>query len=138
MSTSLLVLGSETEDLARLLEAGPGTRLGVCIDTCHLLAAGYDIRTARGYAGVIAELEQTIGLERVRAFHLNDSKTGLGSRVDRHEEIGRGHLGREAFGRIVRDERFHRVPMVIETPGSLREDRRALQVLRGFLRRARR
>jgi deoxyribonuclease IV len=127
-------IGHRFEHLARLLEAGPRTRLGVCIDTCHLLAAGYDIRTARGHASVFAELEQTVGLERVRAFHLNDSKTGLGSRVDRHEEIGRGHLGRQAFGRIVRDERFHGLPMVIETPGSLQEDRRGLQILRGFLR----
>ena len=127
-------IGHRFEHLAHLLEAGRGARLGVCIDTCHLLAAGYDIRTARGHENVFAELEQTVGLGRVRAFHLNDSKTGLGSHVDRHEEIGRGHVGREAFGRIVRDERFQGVPMVIETPGSLKEDRRGLQILRGFLR----
>jgi deoxyribonuclease-4 len=127
-------IGHRFEHLAYLLDAGRGTRLGVCIDTCHLLAAGYDIRTAAGYTAVFTELEQTVGLERVRAFHLNDSKTGLGSRVDRHEEIGRGHVGREAFGRIVLDERFHGVPMVIETPGSLKEDRRGLQILRSFLR----
>ncbi len=127
-------LGSSFEELAELLERiGPRhqQRLGVCLDTAHLFAAGYDI--AADYDGVLGELDRVVGLDRVRLFHLNDSKTALGSRVDRHEAIAKGRLGPVPFRNIMRDKRFRSVPKVIETPkgdAPLRADRRNLQYLR--------
>ncbi|UCE04249.1 MAG: deoxyribonuclease IV [Candidatus Latescibacterota bacterium] len=126
-------LGHRFEHLAWLIdESGASKRLGVCIDTCHLLAAGYDLRG--NYESVFDELDQVVGLERVRAFHLNDSKCPLGGRVDRHAGIGQGHLGRAFFRKLLRDARFERIPMVLETPGGLEGDRRNLRLLRSFLR----
>jgi deoxyribonuclease-4 len=91
-------------------------RLGVCLDTCHLWAAGYDLSTERGYEKVMAECDATLGLERVRCFHLNDCKKPLGCRVDRHEEVGKGSIGREAFRCLVNDARFDNTIGVLETP----------------------
>lgn len=91
-------------------------RLAVCIDTCHTLAAGYDIRTRDGWEATFEELDRTVGCDKVVAFHVNDSKTPLGSRVDRHEHLGRGHLGLEALRCLVNDPRFVGLPMTIETP----------------------
>ena len=127
-------LGADFAELAWLLEeVGREFQpfLGVCIDTAHLLAAGYDL--VSNYDGVMQELDRLVGLERVRLFHLNDSKTPLGSRVDRHEHIGDGRLGLAPFRRIMRDPRFRDVPKVIETPRGedpVRNDRRNLQRLR--------
>jgi len=130
-------LGSRFEHLAEIIEGveEPG-RLGVCFDTCHVLAAGYDIRTPAGYRGVMQEFDRVIGLERLCAFHLNDSKKPLGSRVDRHEHIGRGHVGREAFRLILQDKRFRTAPKVLETPKGkdMAEDRRNLRILRRLAR----
>jgi deoxyribonuclease IV len=108
-------------------------RVGVCLDTCHLWAAGYDL--VNHYDDVISELADTIGLDRVRLFHLNDSVGGLGSRRDRHAHIGAGALGEAPFRRLVNDERFHAVPKVIETPKDddvLGTDRQNLARLRGY------
>jgi deoxyribonuclease-4 len=107
-------------------------RLAVCVDTCHLFAAGYDIRTATGYRKTMRELDNVVGAERVVAFHLNDSKTPLGSRVDRHAHIGQGQIGRAGFRRVLRDGRWGGLPMVLETPKSddLHEDVENLRVLR--------
>jgi deoxyribonuclease IV len=91
-------------------------RLGVCLDTCHLHAAGYDMTTATGYESVLAQFDRTIGLGRVKCFHLNDCQKPLGSRVDRHEEIGRGALGISVFRRLVNDPRFAQTVGVLETP----------------------
>src|SRR5205085_8034072 len=91
-------------------------RVGVCLDTCHLLASGYDIASPAGYEGTFKEFERVVGLERLKVFHLNDSKRPLGSRVDRHEHIGQGCLGLEPFRRIVNDRRFSGLPMLLETP----------------------
>lgn len=127
-------LGASFEELAVLLEGvGPEfqDRLGVCIDTAHVLAAGYDL--AGDYEGVMQEFDRIIGLARLRLFHLNDSKAPLGSRVDRHEQIGNGYLGREPFRLIMRDRRFRDVPKVIETPKGddpIRNDRKNLNWLR--------
>ena len=91
-------------------------RLGVCLDTCHLFAAGYDLSTERGYEKVMAECDATVGLERVRCFHLNDCKKPLGCRVDRHEEVGKGSIGRVAFRCLVNDARFDNTIGALETP----------------------
>jgi len=93
-----------------------GDRIGLCIDTCHTLAAGYDIRAPAGWDRTFAELDRLVGCDRVCAFHVNDSKTPLGSRVDRHEHLGRGYLGLGAFRCLVNDPRFAGAPMTIETP----------------------
>jgi deoxyribonuclease-4 len=107
-------------------------RLGICLDTCHLFAAGYDIRTEEGYHTTMDLLDKVIGLDRIMAFHINDSKKPLDSRVDRHEHIGKGFIGPEAFRCLMRDKRFREVPMVLETPKGkeMEEDRENLSVLR--------
>lgn len=126
-------LGYRFEQLGWILErARASERLAVCFDTCHALAAGYDLRAAPAFQATFEEFERAIGLERLRAFHLNDSRFGLGSRKDRHEHIGRGQLGLEAFRLLLHDRRFRNRPMLIETPKGkeLVEDRRNLATLR--------
>jgi deoxyribonuclease-4 len=124
-------LGWRFEHLAHILErVRRPERVGVCIDTCHLLAAGYDFRTEPGYRSVFGELDRRVGIERVRAFHLNDSKGDLGCRVDRHENIGKGHVGSRAFRLLLQDPRFAGVPKVLETPKAGGMDRRNLALLR--------
>ena len=131
-------IGRSFEELAAVVGAvGDPDRVGVCLDTCHLFAAGYDIRTAEGYRLAIARCRRLLGLRRVRAFHLNDARQPLGSGLDRHEKIGRGHLGLEPFRRLMNDRRFARVPMALETPKDPepRADREALALLRRLRRR---
>ena len=111
------MLGHRFEQLRAMLDLIDNTsHVAICLDTCHLVAAGYDIISEDGYSNVFEEFDQILGLDQLKIFHLNDSKKPLGSRVDRHEEIGQGHLGTEPFGRLVRDERFQNIPMVLETP----------------------
>jgi deoxyribonuclease-4 len=131
------VLGARFEHLGGLLRAAARpARLGVCFDTCHALAAGYEFRDRAAYRRTMALLDRHVGLERVRAFHLNDSQAGLGSRRDRHAHIGSGEIGLEAFRCIVNDPRFRDVPKILETPkgDDLAEDRRNLSVLRDLLK----
>ncbi len=110
-------IGHRFEHLAAIIGRLHGSpRVGVCLDTCHLYAAGYDIRSADGYEASIAGFAATVGLDRLELIHLNDSRRPLGSRVDRHEHIGRGALGLEAFRRLLNDPRLAGRPMVIETP----------------------
>jgi len=110
-------IGRTLGELATLIErASRPERLGVCLDTCHLFAAGYDLRTPAGYRRAMAECEATVGRRRVLAFHLNDAKAPLGSGLDRHENIGRGRLGLAPFRLLLNDRRFTRVPKVLETP----------------------
>jgi deoxyribonuclease-4 len=110
-------LGARFEQLAAMIDGARGhPRLGVCLDTCHLLASGYDICSADGYAATFRAFARIVGFDRLRAFHLNDSKRPLGSRVDRHEHIGDGCLGLEPFARLVNDRRFRDLPMLLETP----------------------
>lgn len=90
-------------------------RLGVCLDTCHLFAAGYDFRTAQGYRTMMGELDELIGLANVHCIHVNDSKRELGSRVDRHDHIGKGKIGKEGFAHFVNDPRWNGIPMILET-----------------------
>lgn len=111
-------------------------RMAVCVDTCHIFAAGYDITSEEGYRRTFQEFDDTIGLDRLVAFHVNDSKKGLGSRVDRHEHIGKGAIGLEGFRHLMNDPRFERIPKLLETPKSedLHEDIENLSVLRGLVR----
>ena len=130
-------LGNRMEHLAAIFEGvKKPERLGVCLDTAHLFAAGFDIRTPNGWDAAIREVGSMIGLKQILAFHLNDSKTDLGSRVDRHEHIGKGKIGKEAFSHIVNDARFRRHPGCLETPKSAdhHEDRKNLRVLRELMR----
>jgi deoxyribonuclease-4 len=129
-------LGHRFEHLAWLMEHAPeGERLGVCFDTCHAFAAGYELRTPEGYAATIEEFERVVGLERLKAIHLNDSKGDLGNRKDRHEHIGQGHIGLEGFRHVLNDSRLAGLPGLLETPKGqdLAEDRQNLAVLRGLL-----
>jgi deoxyribonuclease-4 len=110
-------LGHRFEHLAEVIEQLEGSpRVGVCLDTCHLLTAGYDICSEEGYVQTFREFDRLVGLDRLKAFHLNDSKRPCGSRVDRHEHIGKGCLGLEPFRRILTDPRFAGLPMLLETP----------------------
>jgi deoxyribonuclease-4 len=129
-------LGYKTEHLAAVFDrVKKPERLGVCLDTAHFFAAGYDIRTPKGWDATIREVASLIGLRQILAFHLNDSKTDLGSRVDRHEHIGKGKIGKEAFRHIVNDGRFKKHPGCLETPKSedLHEDMRNLATLRSLV-----
>jgi deoxyribonuclease-4 len=130
-------LGYRFEQLAAILAiVEHPERVGICLDTCHLFAAGYDIRSVPGYRRTMRELAATLRLARVKAIHLNDSQQGLGSRVDRHEHIGDGALGLPAFRLILNDPRLQRVPMILETPKDpdfVTADRRNLARLRALL-----
>ena len=128
-------LGYRFEHLGWLLEHTPtGERMGVCLDTCHVFAAGYELRTPEGYAATMETFDRAVGLERLLALHLNDSKGDLGSRKDRHEHIGKGHIGLEGFRRVLNDPRLANLPGLLETPKSddLHEDRENLAVLRSL------
>ena len=129
-------IGYRFEELAAILRGvDDPDRVAVCIDTCHIFAAGYDISTEKGYEETLEELDAVVGLAHVRLFHLNDSKRECGSRVDRHEHIGKGHLGETPFRMLMADERFRSIPMVIETPKSadLHEDVENLDLLRSWI-----
>ena len=110
-------LGYRFEHLAELLRLGRSKRLGVCIDTCHMFAAGYDLRTKKAYEASMKELDDVVGIDRVHAFHLNDSKFECGQKRDRHENIGEGEIGPTGFRLLVNDERFAHLPGLLETPG---------------------
>jgi deoxyribonuclease-4 len=131
-------LGWQFEELQFLLENVQETeRLGVCVDTCHIFAAGYPIQKKSDYQQTFQTLDETAGLERVRAFHLNDSKKEFGSRVDRHEHIGEGYLGLEPFRHLLNDPRFAEHPMYLETPkeeGETQMDPVNLQTLRALIK----
>jgi len=130
------VLGCTFEELARMIELVPAHvrhRVGVCMDTCHVFAAGYDIKG--DYDGVMARFGDTVGFDRLRVFHMNDSQNDLGTRKDRHAGIGEGFLGPDPFRRIVLDERFAHVPKLLETPKGddhAATDRENLRRLRAF------
>jgi deoxyribonuclease-4 len=128
-------LGNKVEHLAAVFDGvNKPERLGLCLDTAHFFAAGYDIRTLKGWNAAIREVASLVGLKHILAFHLNDSKTDLGSRVDRHEHIGKGKIGKEAFRHIVNDARFEKHPGCLETPKSddLHEDVENLATLRSL------
>jgi deoxyribonuclease-4 len=138
-------LGHRFEQIATIIERLKGSaRVGVCLDTCHLLASGYDVCSEEGYEETFREFDRIIGLDRIKVFHLNDSKRPCGSRVDRHEHIGKGCIGLGPFRRLLNDPRFATLPMLLETPkldtpASRRRsdvdpwDRRNLKTLRGLI-----
>lgn len=129
-------LGCTYEELGRVIAlVNDKRRVGICIDTCHVFAAGYDIRTRQGYDRMMEEVEEHVGVENVGAFHINDSKRELGSRVDRHQHIGKGELGLDAFSFVLNDPRFRRVPKMIETPKTVEttSDRKNLRLLRSLI-----
>ena len=129
-------VGCTFEELGQMIaRVDDRKRVGICFDTCHVFAAGYDLRTRDHYERTIAEMERFCGLDNVGAFHLNDSKKPLGSRVDRHQHIGEGELGLEPFRLLLNDARFARIPKIIETPKPLEteSDLRNLRVLRSLI-----
>ncbi len=130
-------LGHRFEQLASMLDRLRGAeRVGICLDTCHTFAAGYDIRTEDGYRKTMNEFDRLIGVGRISVFHVNDCRKELGSRVDRHTHIGKGHIGLEAFRCLVNERRFSRVPKILETPKGedLKEDKMNLATLRSLVR----
>lgn len=130
-------LGYKFEQLKGMLDGTHAPeRIGLCLDTCHIFVAGYDIRTPETYAATLDEFDRLLGLTRLKCFHLNDAKKPLGSRVDRHDHIGTGELGLAAFGFLLNDPRFAQVPMVLETPKSedMHEDVENLALLRELIR----
>ncbi|MGD0899998.1 MAG: deoxyribonuclease IV [Thermoguttaceae bacterium] len=131
-------LGWQFEQLAAMLDgAKDPDRLGVCFDTCHVFAAGYPLSTPAEYRATMRRFDKVVGLERIRAFHLNDSLRECGSRIDRHAHIGQGCMGLAAFRSLVRDRRFRRLPMILETPKGPWADRPwdeiNLETLRGLI-----
>ena len=129
-------LGSRLEELQSIRELGrdlTDLSVGYCLDTCHLLASGFDISSPAGLRKTVHSIEETIGLTNVHLIHANDSKTRLGSRVDRHAHIGAGHIGLEAFRRILTHPKLRRKPFILETPVEKQgDDRRNLDTLKGL------
>jgi deoxyribonuclease-4 len=129
-------LGSRFQELQSIRELArdlTGLPVGFCLDTCHLLAAGFDIVSPAGLRNTLREAELTLGLENIRVIHANDSKTPLGSRVDRHANIGEGHIGREAFRRILTHPKLRTKPFILETPvDEPGDDRRNLDALKSL------
>jgi deoxyribonuclease-4 len=127
-------IGCTVEQIAEIIDGVKESyRIGLCLDTCHAFAAGYDFRTKARYQKFISDIDATIGLDKLKVIHLNDSKTDCGSRVDRHEHIGKGMIGRHPFGWIMSDERLENIPKIIETPDLGKDmaiDRKNLDLLR--------
>jgi len=133
-------LGNRFEHLATILEGvRDPKRLAVCVDTCHIFAAGYPISNPADYKKTLAEFDRLIGIKLIKAIHANDSKKGCGSRVDRHEHIGQGEIGLEGFRNLVNDPRLAKVPIYLETPKGaggeegIRLDKENLARLRGLV-----
>lgn len=130
-------LGYKFEHLSEIIKmVDEKEKIGVCLDTCHVFAAGYDISNEYGYEKTFEDFDKIIGIDKLKVFHINDSKRELGSRVDRHEHIGKGKLGLTAFRLLLNDERFKNIPMILETPKgkTMREDKKNLSILRGLIR----
>lgn len=131
-------LGYKFEHLAEIIKMTERKdSVGVCLDTCHIFASGYDISNVKGYKSTFDRFDKLIGIEKLKVIHLNDSKKGMGSRVDRHEHIGKGYLGLEPFRLLVNDKRFSCIPKILETPKGpdLKEDIENLRVLKRLIKR---
>jgi deoxyribonuclease-4 len=130
-------LGYKFEHIAKIIElVEDKKRMSVCIDTAHVFAAGYDIRTKEAYEKTFNEFDEIIGLEKLKCFHINDSKKELGSRVDRHEHIGKGFIGKEGFANIMNDKRLESIPKILETPKGKEqlEDLENLEILKSLIK----
>ncbi len=130
-------LGYSFEQLAYMIAGVKDkTHIGVCVDTCHIFAAGYPISDPADYKATMKKFEEVVGLDRLRILHLNDSKKGLGDKVDRHEHIGEGKIGIEGFRNILNDKKLSKIPMIIETPKEedLEEDIKNLALLRSLIK----
>ncbi|KAF7353908.1 AP-endonuc-2 domain-containing protein [Mycena venus] len=111
------IIGGDFNHLAKIIEkVDDKTRVGVCLDTCHMFAAGYDLRTKEGWENIVTDFDEQVGLSYLRGMHLNDSKTDYNSKKDRHENIGIGHIGIQGFHHILNDVRFQNIPLILETP----------------------
>ncbi len=129
------VLGHSFDQLARIIDMLEDPKgAGVCLDTCHAYAAGYDLRTKAGYETTLRQFDEAVGLDRLKAMHLNDSKGKQGSRLDRHEDIGKGFLGIECFKNIMNDARLEGIPLVLETPGGEKTYKQELGTLRSLVK----
>lgn len=129
-------IGSRFEELATIMEKVKKSEfLGICLDTGHLFMAGYDIRGYEGYQKVLEEFDRILGIEKIKVIHLNDSKTDLGSKSDRHACIGEGKLGLQVFHAILRDERFKRIPKILEIPERDKKSKDNLELLRNLQKR---
>ena len=127
-------LNSKFDEIARLLDMVKNAeRLAVCLDTCHIFVAGYDIRTKETYERTFAEFDRLVGLSKLKVIHCNDSKKDLGSKVDRHEHIGEGCIGPEGFRLLVNDKRFENVPILLETPEAPEGHEKNLKTLRSYI-----
>jgi deoxyribonuclease-4 len=115
-------MGSSFEEIAAIIDAVGSARLGVCLDTCHLFAAGYELRTPQGLKSTLEQFDNAVGLDLLKLVHLNDSRGHLGSRLDRHEHIGLGEIGANGFRGILGDESLRDLPMILETPIDVRRD----------------
>ena len=123
-------LGKNFQELKIIMDALTGVKLGVCLDTCHAFAYGYEINTRKGFEEFKREIENTVGLESIKAVHCNDSKIPLGGRKDRHEHIGKGYIGLEGFRNLLKDEYFSTLPYYLETPKEGNMDIVNLKILR--------
>jgi deoxyribonuclease-4 len=127
-------LGHRFEHLAEMIRGiEQSERVGVCFDTCHVFAAGYDLRDENAYHKTIEEFDRVVGIDRIEVIHANDSKRELGSRVDRHEHIGEGQIGSNGFRILMNDPRFHRIPKILETPESETQHEVNLVRLKSFV-----
>jgi deoxyribonuclease-4 len=130
-------IGHRFEHLAEIIKrVKDNRRLGICYDTCHTFAAGYDIRTKKAYQATFKEFDKVIGLPRLKVIHVNDSLKDLGSRVDRHQHIGKGKIGLEGFRLLMNDKRWEKIPKILETPkeAGTAKDVKNLRVLRGLVK----
>ncbi len=128
-------IGRRFEEIQKIIELVENKhRVGVCFDTAHAFESGYDIRDEESYSKTFEEFDRIIGIKKLKCFHLNDSKTPLGSNVDRHEHIGKGQLGIKAFELLVNDARFQELPMILETPGAEEFYEENLETLRKLLK----
>ncbi|MDO9527983.1 MAG: deoxyribonuclease IV [Syntrophales bacterium] len=126
-------LGYKLEHIAKIIErTEEKSRIGFCLDTCHAFAAGYELRTKYSYGKIFKDIEEITGMEKLMVIHLNDSQNDCGTRVDRHEHIGRGFIGEQPFRWIMNDERLKNIPKIIETPKVGSKDRDNLQLLKNF------
>ena len=128
------VICSRLESIAEVLKHVDSVRLGVCVDTCHIFAAGYDIRDKSGFDRFMNSFRKTIGIRKLIAVHLNDSKTELGSHIDRHENIGKGKIGIAGFRAVMNTDTLSKIPMLLETPGGEKVYAREIRLLRGLVK----